>query len=63
MPTFVDTNVIVYAFDTEDPVKHAKAQKIVSDLTEAGELVVSTQILQELYVTLHRRFVVRTWGR
>jgi predicted nucleic acid-binding protein len=59
MPTFVDTNVIVYTFDTEDPAKHAKAQEIVADLTEAGDLVVSTQILQELYVTLRRRFVVR----
>jgi len=59
MPTFVDTNVFVYTFDSEDPAKQAKAQETVSDLSESGELVVSTQVLQELYVTLRRRFVVR----
>jgi predicted nucleic acid-binding protein len=59
MPTFVDTNVFVYTFDTDNLAKQAKAQEIVFALTKAGELVVSTQVLQELYVTLRRRFVVR----
>ncbi len=59
MPTFVDTNILVYSFDTQDPEKQATAQRRVADLIASGEIVVSTQILQELYVTLRRKFELR----
>jgi len=49
--TFVDTNVLVYAFDTRFPEKRAAARRII----DAADFVVSAQVLGELYVTLTRK--------
>ncbi len=52
MSTFLDTNVVVYAFDGADPIKKAQAVSIL----EAGDrLVVSTQVLLETWWVLTRR--------
>lgn len=59
MPTFVDTNILVYPFDAQDPRKQAIAERRVADLIKTGEIVVSTQVLQELFVTLRRKFEVQ----
>ena len=48
--TFVDTNVLVYVFDDAEPHKQKQAHKRLEQ--ETSELVVSTQVLQELYVAL-----------
>lgn len=50
---FVDTNVLVYLFDDDEPVKQARAR----ELLVAGEhhLVLSTQVLGELFVTVTRK--------
>jgi predicted nucleic acid-binding protein len=53
--TFVDTNVIVYAYDTTAGEKHRTAKKVLIDLWRSGRGLVSTQILQELFVTLTRK--------
>ena len=53
--TFVDTNIMVYAYDSTAGEKHLKAKKIIMDLWRSGGGLVSTQILQELYVTLTRK--------
>lgn len=53
--TFVDTNVIVYAYDTTAGEKHRAAKKVLIDLWRSRRGLVSTQILQELYVTLTRK--------
>jgi len=53
--TFVDTNVLVYAHDLDAGEKHAIAIGIISDLWESGNGVISTQVLQELYVTLTKK--------
>jgi len=53
--TFVDTNVLVYAHDLDAGEKHEIAIGVVSDLWESGNGVISTQVLQELYVTLTRK--------
>lgn len=53
--TFVDTNVIVYAYDTTAGEKHRAAKKVLIDLWRSGRGLVSTQILQELFVTLTRK--------
>lgn len=44
---FVDTNVFVYALDADEQEKSAKARHILQAHT--GSLVVSTQVLIELY--------------
>jgi predicted nucleic acid-binding protein len=53
--TFVDTNVLVYLFDAGSPRKQETARAIVSELGRSGRAVVSTQVLQELYVTVTRK--------
>ncbi|MGM0578375.1 MAG: PIN domain-containing protein [Myxococcota bacterium] len=52
---FVDTNVFVYARDTADPDKQARAYDVVDRLWETRRGRVSVQVLQELYVTVTRK--------
>ena len=52
---FVDTNILVYAHDLEAGKKHEAARELVEDLWESRKGVISTQVLQELYVTLTRK--------
>jgi predicted nucleic acid-binding protein len=51
-PSFVDTNILVYAVADDDPVRKAIAEELVQDLAAGGALLTSTQVLQELYVVL-----------
>jgi predicted nucleic acid-binding protein len=55
VPSFVDTNVLVYAFDKSPTPKKRIAQRLMHELMEEDRLRVSTQILQELFVTLTRK--------
>lgn len=52
MSAFLDTNVVVYAFDRADPEKQAAA---ISILEGGDRLVVSTQVLLETWWVLTRR--------
>lgn len=52
---FVDTNVLVYCFDSGQPVKRKRALAILDGESDVGDLVVSTQVLQEFYVTVTRK--------
>lgn len=51
---FFDTNVLVYAFDKDEPEKQAVAKRLIGQFGSDGQLIVSTQVLQELYVTLSK---------
>jgi predicted nucleic acid-binding protein len=51
---FVDTNVLTYLFDASEPTKRARAERLLIEETAVSELVISTQVLQELYVSLTR---------
>lgn len=51
---FFDTNVLVYAFDKNEPEKQAIAKRLISQFGGDGQLIVSTQVLQELYITLNK---------
>ena len=53
--SFVDTNVLVYAFDEGKSSKKRVAQRLMNELMEEDRLRVSTQVLQELFVTLTRK--------
>jgi predicted nucleic acid-binding protein len=55
MSCFFDTNVLVYLFDRNDSVKRLQAQTLVAEHMRARDMVLSTQVLQELYVTLTRK--------
>ena len=52
---FVDTNVLVYAFDKGSSPKKRVAERLMNELMEEDRLRVSTQVLQELFVTLTRK--------
>jgi predicted nucleic acid-binding protein len=49
---FLDTNILVYAFDRDEPSKRARSLAILSG---DDELVLSTQVLQEFYVAVTRK--------
>lgn len=52
---FFDTNVLVYAFDTKEEVKSVIAKRLISEYGSKGNLILSTQVLQEFYVTVTRK--------
>ncbi len=52
---FVDTNVLVYLFDRDEPTKQAVARGLLERVTSGMDLVISTQVLQEFYVTVTRK--------
>ena len=55
MLAFLDTNLLVYCTDVTAPAKQERARALVSRLSAAGEAVVSTQVLIELFHTLTRK--------
>ena len=55
MAAFFDTNVLVYCTDVTMPDKQQRARILVAQLAAAGEAVVSTQVLIELFHTLTRK--------
>ena len=52
---FVDTNVLVYAYDPTTPHKHEQARALVGRLWESGDGVLSIQVLQEFFWTITRK--------
>jgi predicted nucleic acid-binding protein len=52
---FLDTNVIIYAYDNSAGVKHEIARQIVADLWTSGQGLLSTQVIQEFYVNVTRK--------
>ena len=52
---FVDTNILVYAHDADAGVKHALANKLVSQLWQTREGILSTQVLQEFIVAVTKK--------
>jgi predicted nucleic acid-binding protein len=49
---FVDTNILIYAYDVSASRKHEVARQIVSDLWNSGYGVLSIQVLQEFFVNV-----------
>lgn len=49
-----DTNVLIYAYDPTDPLKHARAIQLTQDLIAAGRLALSVQVLNEFYARATR---------
>jgi predicted nucleic acid-binding protein len=49
---FVDTNILVYAYDRTAENKFDRARELIEKLWDSGEGVVSTQVLEEFYVTV-----------
>ncbi len=56
MKTFVDTNVLVYAHDTDAGDRHATAKALLAELWDSRSGSLSTQVLQEFYAVVTRKF-------
>jgi len=55
---FLDTNILVYAHDRDAGEKHVKARKLVeAEWRSDAWPHISVQVLQELFVNLHRKGV------
>lgn len=55
MRAFLDTNILVYLFDTSAPAKQRRAQALFEELALTGQALLSTQVLQEFYVTVTQK--------
>lgn len=55
MPSFVDTNILIYAEDRDALDKHTIARDLVIKLWDSREGIVSVQVLQEFYVNITRK--------
>ena len=53
--SLVDTNILVYSRDLNEPVKRARAIEVIDQLRASGELVLSAQCLNEFSSTSLRR--------
>ena len=63
---FIDTNVIVYAYDATAGERHDRALDLVSSLGRERRGALSIQVLQEFYATairLDRSAIARTMAR
>jgi predicted nucleic acid-binding protein len=52
---FIDTNILVYGFDGADKQKQKAARQALKKSQESGSGVISTQVLQEFYVTATKK--------
>lgn len=55
---FLDTNVLVYLFDADAPAKQQRAQALLSSSELRAKMILSTQVLQEFYVSVTRKLAI-----
>jgi len=55
---FLDTNVLAYACDADQSAKRAKARNLLKAVSRDMPPCVSTQVLQEFFVTVTRKMGV-----
>jgi predicted nucleic acid-binding protein len=55
---FLDTNILVYSFDSSHPAKRKIAQDLVSGALEKGNGIISYQVIQEFLNVATRKFAV-----
>lgn len=55
---FIDTNIIVYAFDESSPKKQARALRLIEEALVKGVGVLSTQVVQEFLNVALKKFAV-----
>ena len=52
---FLDTNILIYAYDVSAGKKHEMAKMILMDLWSSGKGVLSIQVLQEFFVNITKK--------
>jgi predicted nucleic acid-binding protein len=51
---FIDTNILVYAYNSDNPAKRKQARKLLRDDLANKELIISVQVLNEYYASLSK---------
>ena len=54
---FLDTNVLIYAYDVSEPAKQKRAQDLLRTGLRSGQTYVSAQVLGEVFVVLTRKIL------
>ncbi len=55
---FLDTNILLYAYDLDAPAKRAVSLRLVEEgWTSPGDTAISVQVLQEMHVNLRKQGV------
>lgn len=57
MLEFVDTNILIYAYDESAGARHTRAQALVAELWRSRRGCLSVQVLQEFYVVGARKLI------
>lgn len=52
---FLDSNILVYAYDNHEPEKQAKAQALLKAAIKEESAILSAQVLGEFFVVVTRR--------
>lgn len=52
---FLDTNILVYVFDSDSPRKQFIARDLLLNAVQSGQASLSTQVLNEFYVSVTRK--------
>lgn len=54
--TFLDSNILIYAYDNSDRLKQIRAQEILNLGLATDNIVLSVQVLSEFYTTVTKRY-------
>ena len=54
-PTFVDTNILVYADDRANPIKRERSQELIREMLRERNGWISLQVLQEYFAVATRK--------
>jgi len=55
---FLDSNILVYLFSTTEVVKSQQINTIIQTYSDKNQLVWSTQVIQEFYAVMSRKYNV-----
>ena len=55
---FLDSNILVYAQDAGSAGKQRRSRELITRLAESGSGVISTQVMQEFFVSVTRKLGV-----
>ncbi|PWW82504.1 VapC toxin family PIN domain ribonuclease [Prosthecochloris marina] len=55
---FLDTNILVYSFDSTFPAKQAEALRLIKNALHGGKGVISSQVVQEFINVATKKFDV-----
>ena len=51
---FIDSNILVYSYDSTEPAKQTLAQELISSLVQNENAVISVQVLGEFFFSVTR---------